>query len=545
MKTMTEQERKNQQQIVQPAAQQQRTVQQVQQVQQSQPVQQNRQMQGLSEQTAEKMNTGGQGYQPTDQATAANQALQQLMAQKPQGYTSKYSGQLEGILQQLQGQKFNYSLNADPFFQSLKDTQKELSRQAAMDTMGMAAGLTGGYGNSAAQAAANQAYQQGLLSLNDRALDAYNLALQRYQVEQQGLGNQFNMLNALEQNQYGQYRDTMGDWMNERDYLANRADTEYNRGYNEYLNDQNYWLQRAQVENAAYNSEEERQEAIRQFDQQYALQQAQFDWNRDVDQRDYDRGVLESDRAYNRNVLENDRAYNLQQAQFDYGKEQDAIDNALRQEQFKWQQNVDQRNYDRDVLESDRAYELNKQQIDESIRQFNESLNWDKMNSAQKYAAQYALAILENGQMPSAELLASAGLSSADAEKLIAQIATGGGSGSGGSKKTTYYPDITGENYYVKDANGNYQLVNKNDIDYKNGVEDTSQAQYLTAKGAVQNAWSQAAAKQQQTKAEKEQIKKDNQAKANKANSNKQSKEVQAMVKTIKNGGLQNLLFGK
>ena len=525
---------------------------------------QNQQMQGLSAQTAGKLNQAGNGYQPTAEYLAAQDALQQLRAQKPQGYTSKYSGQLEGILQELQGKKFNYDLNGDAFFQSLKDTQQQLSKQAAMDTMGMAAGLTGGYGNSAAQAVANQTYQQGLLGLNDRAMDAYNLALQRFQIEQQGLKDQFGMIGQLEGQDYDRYRDTVGDFERERDYLTGRTDTEYERGYNAFRDDQNYWLQRAEIENRAYNSEAERQEAIRQFDQDYALRQQQFNWQQDVDRRDYNRGVLESDRGYNLQREQFDYGkqqdaianamrqaqfdygkqqdaqqqknwqaqfdYGAQQdaianamrqaqfdyskeqdaqqqanwqTQFDYGRDQDAIANALRQEQFdyskeqdaqqqaNWQAQFDygkeqnalaQQNWQQQFDYNATMDMLNQrnwqEQMDENIRQFNESLNWDKMSAQQKYAADYALMMLQNGQMPTDEMLAAAGLTAEDAEKLKARAQTGGGAGSG----KTYYLDTNGNPYTIN--NGKYVYVEPSTIN-TNARFDKSKAYDINKQNAM------------------------------------------------------------
>lgn len=460
---------------------------------QQQPIQV---MQGVTNGTQQRMNQLEQGYQQTDAATAAQQALQQLMNQKPQGYTSKYGGQLEGILQQLQGQKFNYSLNNDAYWQSLKDSMTEQARQASLNAQGQAAGLTGGYGNTAAQLAGSQAYQQALIPLNDRAMDAYNLALQRYMMEQQGLGDQFNMLNALEQQNYGQYRDTVTDWQNERAFAANMYNTEEDRSYDRYMNDLNYWTQRAQIENADYRNEQERQEAIRQFEMQYAADQARFGWQQQVDQRDYDRSVLESDRNYG-----------LQREQFDYGKQQDAQQQANWQAQFDYGKQQDalaqqnwQAQFDRNVMESDRNYELNQQQMAESIRQFNESLDWDKMSSQQKYAAEYALMMLQNGQMPSDDMLNAAGLTAEDAEKLKAQVATGGG-GTGG--RNIVYPDGNG-NFYTMDSKGNFTRIDPTKTDMSKYYVDDSKKNnisvYLTnqAVGAVQNAVN-AAAKQNNT----------------------------------------------
>ena len=332
-------------------------------------------MEGVTDATRQKLGQAQAGYQQTSAAQQAQAALQQLQAQKPQGYTSKYGAQLEGILQELQGKKFNYSLNGDAFFNALKDSKMQAAKQASLDAMGQAAGLTGGYGNSAAQLAANQVYQQNLLSLNDDAMDAYRLALQQFQMEQQGMGDQFGRLLQMENADYGKYRDTVSDFNTERGYLTDLYNTEEERGYNRYMNDLDYYTKLAQIENADYRSEQERQEAIRQFQLQYEADQSRFNWQKDVDQRDYDRGVLESDRNY----------------------------------------------------------ALQQQQLQEQIRQFEASLDWDKMSAQQKYAADYAIAILQNGQMPSEELLQAAGLSAEDAAKLMAKISSGGTTG----KKTT------------------------------------------------------------------------------------------------------------
>ena len=95
-------------------------------------------------------------------------------------------------------------------------------------------------------------------------------------------------------------------------------------------------------------------------------------------------------------------------------------------------------------------------------------MNWEKMSNDQKYAAQYALAILENGQMPSLELLKAAGLSKADAQKLMAQIqpATTGTTGT----PKTYYSDKEGY-YYEVDSKGNMKPVDEKKVS-KNSIID-------------------------------------------------------------------------
>ena len=278
-------------------------------------------MQGVSQNTANNLGNYQQGYRQSDQATAANNYLQQVQAQKPQDYNSKYGAQLDSILQQIQNpEKFKYDFNGDELFKYYADLYTQNGKQASMDAMGQAAALTGGYGNSYAQQVGNQTYNEYLRNLYDKGFDLRNAAYQQYQDEQQGLKDQYSI-------------------------LANQDQTDYNR-----------WA-------------------------------------------------------------------------------------------------------------ADREYE-------EAVRQFNENLNWEKMNSQQKYAYETAMMILQKGQMPSTQLLQQAGLSAADAKKLQAQIKTGGGSGRT-SGQDYYY--MNGK-WYQTSKSGKMKEVNENNIDFNNSSNYFKQA---------------------------------------------------------------------
>lgn len=311
-------------------------------------------LQGVNQNTANQVAGYQNGYQAGQQVQNAQQQMQNIQAQKPQTYNSKYGAQLDSILQQVTNpEKFKYSFNGDELFKSYADLYTQKGKQASLDTMGQAAGLTGGYGNSYAQQAGNQQYQQYLLGLYDKGMDLYDRAYQRYLGDQEQQQNAYNMLANADQTDYGRYRDTVGDWQNELDYWTNMYNTESDRDYSRYGDQRDYWTQLAQVENADYRSEQERQEAIRQFNMNYEEQQRQFNEN-----------------------------------------------------------------------------------LAEQRRQFDQKYEYDKMSEAQKYAYNYAMAILENGQMPSADMLKAAGLSKEDAQKMIKKA-----SGGGGKKKTTVEPE--------------------------------------------------------------------------------------------------------
>lgn len=69
-----------------------------------------------------------------------------------------------------------YNINADPFYQQMVDRYTKNAKMGMEDAMGRAAALTGGYGNSYAQSAGQQAYYNQMDKLNDLALDIYNNA---------------------------------------------------------------------------------------------------------------------------------------------------------------------------------------------------------------------------------------------------------------------------------------------------------------------------------------------------------------------------------
>ena len=75
---------------------------------------------------------------------------------------------------------FSYNLNADPFYQQMVDRYTKSAQLGMEDTMGKAAALTGGYGNSYAVTAGQQAYYNQMDGLNDIAMSLYNNAYNQW-----------------------------------------------------------------------------------------------------------------------------------------------------------------------------------------------------------------------------------------------------------------------------------------------------------------------------------------------------------------------------
>ena len=201
-------------------------------------------LKGVSETTASKLGQYSQGYQQSGSVQAAQNYLNSVLNNKPVA-DANLSQLYDRIMNR---EQFSYDLNGDALYQQYKDQYQNLGRQAMMDTMGNATALTGGYGSSYASTAGNQAYQQYLGQLNDIVPELYQMAYDRYNQEGNDLMNRYNLA-------YGQHRDAVGDWENERSYANSEYWNQYNADYSDYQNMLNYWINIAQQENAAYYTE--------------------------------------------------------------------------------------------------------------------------------------------------------------------------------------------------------------------------------------------------------------------------------------------------
>ena len=174
-------------------------------------------------------------YAESDIVQQANALLQQQNAAKPGAYQSQWQDEINDYLGQIQNRgPFSYDLNSDALYQQYKNNYIQQGQMAMMDTMGQAAAMAGGYGNSYAQTVGQQAYNQQLNQLNNVMPQLYQMAFDRYAYEGDQLQNMYNMYLGLEEHDYGRYMDNFNAWQEERDYLASRYDAERALDYSRY-----------------------------------------------------------------------------------------------------------------------------------------------------------------------------------------------------------------------------------------------------------------------------------------------------------------------
>lgn len=191
----------------------------------------------------------------------------------------------------LNREQFSYDLNGDALYQQYKDKYIQQGKMAMQDTMGQAAAMTGGYGSSYASTAGNQAYQASLENLNDIIPELYQMALDKYNQEGQDLYNQYGMLSDDRNMQYGMWGDKRNQLVADRDYYGNEANNAYAKDYgewsderdyatNQYWNETNFGYGQYRDSVADFENERAFQEAKRQYDEQQALNKEQWEWQK-------------------------------------------------------------------------------------------------------------------------------------------------------------------------------------------------------------------------------------------------------------------------
>ena len=300
------------------------------------------------------------GYQKSDSVLKAEQnKIDAENALKGYGdFQYAKQGDLSGIMDKiLNRQEFKYDLNADALYKQYKDKYLTQGKLAMQDTMGQAAALTGGYGNSYAASVGNQAYQQSLQQLNDVVPELYQMAYDRYAQEGQDLLNQYSLLSADKNAEYGMWGDKRNQLIAERDYAANAANDAYARDYGEF--------------NDAYNR-----------DFSHYWQETQFGYGQ-----------------------ERDAAADAQwRESFDYGKEQDKIRNDQWDKTFDYQSKQDKIRNDQWDAEMD----FNRDRADASDAE-----------NAKNFAYGQAMNSIQAGVMPSEDVLESAGIDAETAKSMV------------------------------------------------------------------------------------------------------------------------------
>lgn len=214
---------------------------------------------------------GKKTYEESEEVKAAKAAADQHAETKPDAYQSKWQQGLSDTLDQiLNREKFTYDLGSDALYRQYKDRYVQQGRLAMEDTVGRVSALTGGYGNSYAQQAGQQAYHGYLQGLTDKIPELYALALETYDREGKDLRDRYDLMNEAEDDAYSRYRDYYSNWEAEGDRLYNLYTGQRDFDYNAYLADRDHELALERAAEADRQWQAEFDENLRRYEQSQA-----------------------------------------------------------------------------------------------------------------------------------------------------------------------------------------------------------------------------------------------------------------------------------
>lgn len=266
---------------------------------------------------------------------------------------------------------FSFDLNSSALYQQYKDQYVALGQQAMMDTMGQAAALTGGYASSAAQAAGQGAYNQQLQNLTNIIPELYSQALQTYQMEGNQLLDQYGVASAERSNAYGQWRDKIADWGNERNFAYGAYRDEQSFDYGKYQDSYNNWLNSTGLALDAYSTLWGQDFNKYQSDVNKQTDIANMAWNQYQYQNDFD---------FNKFLNQQDayfKAGDYYNSRYQTGLQNDMnIWKQLTQNK-QWQAGYD---LDAAQLNANINNQNNQIGLDVAVANDNSKYNWDKFN---------------------------------------------------------------------------------------------------------------------------------------------------------------------
>lgn len=357
-------------------------------------------------------------------------ALEQMKGKAPT-YGRQYDAQIQDLYNQIVGRdKFTYDSKTDPLYQQYAQDYTMQGKMAMRDTMGKAAGLTGGYGSSYSQAVGQQMYDQYLQRMADVLPETYNMALNAYNAEGDRLAQNMALTQDLEKSDYNRYLDKLNQYNIDVNRAQNDADTAYDR--------------MIAADERAYGR------AVDQYNRDLTADQLAY--SRALD--DYNRQLAADDTAYNRAT----DAYNRQLTadQLAYNRATDAYDRSV---------DADQRAYNRQVDEYNRLLNENKIAYDRSMDAIDMQADVDKYNrNTQDAYYDRLISLMGIGYNPTAQDYANAGLTVAQGQAIrnnyLASIKpTGGGTVTKPKEEETTAGTTGTTNYSANDLVTKYKSL--------------------------------------------------------------------------------------
>lgn len=207
---------------------------------------------GVSDETYDRLAALEQGYSPSDEVLSALAEQQSVAALRPGEYSSSFAQEIEALYDQLASrQGFVYDPNQDAAYRRYAQLYQRGGQAAMEDTLGQAAALTGGYGSTYAQTAAQQAYNDYMQQLMALIPELEANARDSYDAQGQAMQELYQAALDRQSQEEQAWETAYKAWQDSADRAAEQYDTLYQQDYNAYKTMLSYLADKAAAEQKA------------------------------------------------------------------------------------------------------------------------------------------------------------------------------------------------------------------------------------------------------------------------------------------------------
>ena len=133
-------------------------------------------------------------------------------------FNAPYKNQLNSTVNAINNSKFSYDVNQDALYNQYKERYTAMGNAAMQEAQADATALTGGFANSYAESAGQNAFNSYISQLQNVIPQLYSQSRTNYDADLANLYNKANLYSSLNQQAYQQWSDKYNQLLSNRDY---------------------------------------------------------------------------------------------------------------------------------------------------------------------------------------------------------------------------------------------------------------------------------------------------------------------------------------
>lgn len=161
--------------------------------------------------------------------------IKKWQSQRPEIPKNSYTDDIRDLIGDITGMEFSYDPTKDIAYKLINEENRKNARLAMEDAMGRALSLTGGYANTFASGAAQQAYGAELSKSVQYIPELYEAAYSRFDDERDALSDAVKLLTDLDSAEFDKYTALMKQYLSEGEMLFDNYEWQSKEEFDRFL----------------------------------------------------------------------------------------------------------------------------------------------------------------------------------------------------------------------------------------------------------------------------------------------------------------------